>query len=342
MSIQPFVLRDKPTPAIVELLKSVTLGTNGSRYRHLNTEERIKQLYNPLFVSIERSEDRVLANITFCRRGENWYVRYFAFDPLYQSNKAVTRSKGVGLLKQRVAHIFESAENGDLDNSKAGLFYAYIDPRNERSLYMSQNFGFTTAAKIATQTFSRVSPALSTQVKKLVLDDDFKAHFSERFSHKSFYFDHHTFNDSPFYGYYEKDELVAYCKIHRADWVIERLPGKYGSALVKFIPFIPGLRRILNPKSHSFIVVDSVWMKEGKENVLQQLFESVLYLEKLNLMIWWVDTKDVLYQQVKSSIQWGILHKINGANEVDLVVRSKNKVYTDFKAGTYTSGIDFI
>jgi hypothetical protein len=135
---------------------------------------------------------------------------------------------------------------------------------------------------------------------------------------------------------------VAYCKTHRADWVIERLPGRYGGALLKMMPFIPGLRRILKPKSHTFIVADSVWVKEGHEHLLQRLFESVLHLEKLNLVIWWVDTTDVVYQRVKNSTKWGILHKINGVSDVDLVVRSKMDAQTGFETATYTSGVDFI
>jgi hypothetical protein len=43
------VIREEPTDSIAALLKSVTLGTNGAKYRHLNTEERLEQLYRPLY-----------------------------------------------------------------------------------------------------------------------------------------------------------------------------------------------------------------------------------------------------------------------------------------------------
>ena len=40
---------------IIDVLTETTLGTNGARYRHLDTKERIFEADNPLFVTIERN-----------------------------------------------------------------------------------------------------------------------------------------------------------------------------------------------------------------------------------------------------------------------------------------------
>lgn len=61
---KPFVIRVKPTEEVIRLLESVTLGSNGSKYRHLDTRDKIKQLFRPLFLSLERN-NRTLGNITF-------------------------------------------------------------------------------------------------------------------------------------------------------------------------------------------------------------------------------------------------------------------------------------
>lgn len=332
------MIREEPTDSIVALLKSVTLGTNGAKYRHLNTEERLGQLYRPLYFTLER-HDRALGNITLCRRPCGWYVRYFAFDQLFQTASPNNTSKGKGGLKKRINHFFEAAENGDLGDAP-GLFYAYIDPKNERSLFISRSFGFETVAKIATQTFSRVTPRESSRVRKIENSEELESSISNNFSKKTFYFDHHTFNNSPFYGLYIKEELVAFTKIHHANWVIEQVPGKKGKLLTKMIPYIPGLRRILKPASHQFIVIDTVWSKGNDAERLEELFSSVLKHEKRNLIIWWVDQQDELYIDVKNKIQWGLLNRLNGVHEVDLVVRSSKKV--EINSPTYTTGIDFI
>ena len=332
------MLRENPTESIVTLLKSVTLGTNGAKYRHLNTEERLGQLFSPLYFTLERN-DRALGNITLCRRPCGWYVRYFAFDQLFQTANSNTVSNGSGGLKKRINAFFEAAEQGEL-GSKPDLFYAYIDPRNERSLYISRNFGFHTVAKIATQTFSRVTPRGSGRVRLIrdrsVIEEFVKNHFSD----KMFYFDYHTFNQSPFYGLYIHQELVAFLKVHHANWVIEQLPGKRGRTLTKMVPYVPGLRRILKPASHQFLVVDTVWSIGNKAEYLEELLNAVLKEEQRNLIIWWVDEQDELYANVRDKVQWGLLHRLNGVHDVDLVVRSAKKI--EVTRPTYTTGIDFI
>ena len=68
-----FQQRTYPTEAVIKLLESTTLGTNGAMYRHLDTRDRIKQADNPLFLSLERNE-KVIGNITFCNRNDHWYI----------------------------------------------------------------------------------------------------------------------------------------------------------------------------------------------------------------------------------------------------------------------------
>src|SRR5690554_4426148 len=134
----PFVLRESYNDEVLNLLKSVTLGSNGARYQHQRLEQRIQQVYKPLFLNLERNE-KVLGNITFCRRPINWYVRYFAFDLGMQANSQQPRSKASNSgLKKRIGEFFHHAF--ELEQDRPSTFYAYIDPRNERSLWMSQNF----------------------------------------------------------------------------------------------------------------------------------------------------------------------------------------------------------
>ena len=59
-----FRFRKVANEAILELLESVTLGTNGAHYKHQDTSKRIGLIDNPLFLTIERNE-KVIANVTF-------------------------------------------------------------------------------------------------------------------------------------------------------------------------------------------------------------------------------------------------------------------------------------
>lgn len=336
----PFFLREELSDSTLLLIKSVTLGSNGTLYQHQRIDSRIKQLYRPLFVNLEHRE-KVLGNVTICRRPNNWYVRYFAFDLGLQSGKQKPRSKATNSsLKNRIQDFFDAAF---LEEDPPENFYAYIDPKNERSLWMSQNFKFKTIAKIATQTFSRVNAKPQENVSAMKVDDFLKKKVQEVYGKHPFYFTHHTFNTDPFYVLRLGDEIVAFAKVHQAEWKIKRLSGKYGGILKTLVPYIPGVRKIVRPDQHIFSVVDTVWCKDGNSAYLEQLFEGVLHGEKTNSLVWWVDRKEPIFQQVQKEINWGLLHKINGVQDVDLVVRtSQQKDVGTLDRPSYVTAFDFI
>lgn len=330
-----FKLREQVTEGIIQLLESVTLGTDGAHYRHLDTRERIHEADNPLYLSMERHE-KVLGNITLCRRENNWYIRYFAFSAGMQAGGKQKSNAKDGLLRRELEKFFQQA----MENEGVDQFYAYIDPRNVKSLWMSENFGFSTVAKVATQTFSRTSWKKSTRVRRE--EHDLPVEVVERFKKRPFFFNDQL-NKLPYYSIRDKDgELLAFAKGYTADWEISRLPGKWGGVLTKLIPFVPFVRKVIRPKSHSFLVPEAVYVKGDSSELLNELFEGMLSIEKKNLLIWWVDEKDPLYAKSHKNVRWGLLDRMVGVNHADVVVRSKDGNSKGLNDPIYTSGFDFI
>ena len=102
MQLSPlFKIRTEATPELIQLLDQVTLGTNGAKYRHLNTVDRIHNADQPLHLSVERNE-KLLGNATFCQREREWYVRYFAFNPSFQSTGAKKSRSNDNFLKREL------------------------------------------------------------------------------------------------------------------------------------------------------------------------------------------------------------------------------------------------
>lgn len=316
----PFYLRESPTEELLDLLDETVLGTSGARYRHLDTRNRVFAADNPLFLTLERTK-KVLANVTFCRRGTAWYIRFFAFQGALQaSGKSHSLEKRKGVLKNELNQFFGAALRGNVSDEKVESFYAYIDPKNERSKWMSENFGFRVAGQLVTQSFSRVYPKPSKKLHKI---DDWNlvsTRVRNEFSKHTHYDEAHI-STPPFYVLLdEQGEQIAGAHIMTVRWEIERLPGKYGAMLTRLIPFLPLLRKLIRPKNHQFIVPDCVWSKQNNPDVLQELFSAILYEEKLNLLLWWSDQQEDLYNSVKNKVKWGLFHKLVGAAPVDVVV----------------------
>ncbi len=332
-----FQLREEPTEAIIELLESVTLGTNGAQYRHLDTRRHIQQVDQPLFLSLERN-DRVLGNVTFCRRNGHWYIRYFAFDSLLQSGgKTKTRSKE-GRLKSELNHFFDSVLNGEFGES-VDRFYAYIDPRNAKSLWMSETLGFVPCSTLVTQTFSRRKPNRNTRVKEHQDWKPFSQMVRSKFGAYRFYLEDHT-SRAPFYAIHDTDgNCIAFAKARIANWAIDRLPGYLGKLNVHLIPFIPVIRRLIQPKQHRFAVLEAVIVKDNDPALLTELYEGILSHARTNASIWWVDKTDALYTATKSKMNWGVLDKITGRAEVMVVEKGKP---SNVQTPVFTSGFDFV
>lgn len=118
-----FQLRETHTQGIIDLLEATTLGTNGAKYKHLNTAERIKEADSPLFLSLERN-DKVMGNVTFCRREDHWYIRYFAFQSFLQGSESTKNNqKGNSRIKKELGSYFDSILN---EESSVKSMYALI------------------------------------------------------------------------------------------------------------------------------------------------------------------------------------------------------------------------
>lgn len=159
-----FKIRYEASPQLLDLLSKTTLGTNGAKYKHLDTRKRILEADDPLYLSLER-KGRLIGNITLCRRGSMWYIRYFAFDSIFQTgSKQKSTGRSNSFLKREIGSFFDEVFEGAHSVEKPDSFYAYIDPKNDRSKWMSTNFGFQTVGHLATQTFSRINPKSSDKI----------------------------------------------------------------------------------------------------------------------------------------------------------------------------------
>lgn len=316
-----FKVRNQATPALLDLLNATTLGTNGAKYKHLDTNHRILEADDPLFLSMERNE-KVIGNITFCRRDAFWYIRYFAFSSFAQAGSTKKQEdKGNSFLKRELNTFFDEVFEGKHSEIPPTSMYAYIDPHNGRSKWMSENFGFKVIAKLATQTFSRVAPTASSRLEKITDWLELKSIVESQFSDYTYFFTSQA-QKPPFYVLRDtKGEIIAFTRVTQVHWEIVRLPGKMGGFLTRAIPFIPFLNRLIKPKNHTFLVPEIVYAKENDSVLVDELFSAVLAEFNLNLIIWWIDEKDPFYNAIAPKMKWGILNKIIGVAPVDVVER---------------------
>jgi hypothetical protein len=332
MENSPFIKTTDFPEDVIRLLETTTLGSNGARYRLLSTRQRIKELDDPVNFTLRRSNDP-LANVTFCRRGKNWYLRYFAFHPKFQSNTSKKAYKS-NVLKDEINSVFQNNLN-----NHAHCLYAYIEPKNVRSGNQAEQFGLKPEAEIVTQLFSRLKPKESA--KHLIESySDLQQEIQEIFGNQLF-FHSKALESCKFHCLRnENGSLLAFCRVTAAAWKIERLPGKFGGLFTKLIPSLPIMKQYIVPAKHEFMVADTVYTANNSSVHLQELFESILNIHNKKIIHWWTDLNSKLYKTVSPKIKWGLLDKIMGKNKVNLVYRSNSP----FPSGQeiYVNGTDMV
>ena len=326
---------DVITEDLITFLEGTELGTNGTKYTHLDLRKRIYEADHPTSFSLKRNQ-RIIANVTFCVRDFAFYVRYFAFHPRFQSEARSARKRDVrSSLEQRIEAVFKK-----LEDQKELPFYAYVDVDNSRSQHMGNRFGFSPYSGIVSRTFSRLYPRKMNGVSFSSDWNEIAERVKKEYGHYDGYFINHV-QKPPFVILKDAHGAIeAYAKFTLVKWKFHRLPGPFGRLLVSLLPYIPILRRLIKPKSHAFLCPDII--SHGMDSKqLEQLFSAALALYKVNSIIWFVDPNDEVYHKVKENLRWGILDRIIGTKKVNVMVRNAKRPYSS-KRPFFVNSFDLI
>jgi len=353
MTFRYLTIIRSPTAQLLEILNDNIIGTpgQGMRYQHLGMNEKINQIEDPYFVNLVRA-GKIAGTCCFCSRdtlnnGQNihaFYVRYFSFIDSFRrkSIKEKATSGNSGLRKE-----IESLLSGEGLNVNPGekfFHYAYVDPRNERSALLCEEFGFEPVRQYASIIFSRLNPKLNR--KDRIVEATSAESVQELL--KNFY---HGFNTLSFENlstkkYYfmedEKGQIVAGVHANPDQWKIHSLPGFIGNTMLLVFTKIPILNRLLHEKFR-FLTFEGIYLVTGNEKYLERLFETLLAKYNVNSAICIVDTGSKLYTTIKS-LRLGLMNKLNKevlGNVICRFVNFSQESKNTFKTNpVYISGID--
>lgn len=317
--------------SVINLLKNTLIGTEGSLYQLLDTEEKIHRLDQPHFFYIERNQ-KALGTVTICERNislsENQkqalYIRYFAFDEAFRgsSNKARDRNS---IFDKHWKKIFESGNLYDSEHDlKSTFFWAYIDPQNLRSFRMNERFGFESIGTFQTIAYSRFSPKKSDNVSRLNAESKGEVLEMIRTFYKgySFFSDVHLFEQNQFFVLKENGKIVAGIQANPARYKIVSLPGFKGKMALRILPRLPLLKKILNPSENKFLATEGIFWMPGFESKVDELLSGVLAETNHNSMLIWEDTS---ISRIKSlPLKWGALQRLKKNNEINIVAKAVN------------------
>src|SRR5688572_6025176 len=159
-----------PTTQLQEILNKNIIGTpgQGMLYQHLEVNQKINQIKDPYFVNLVRA-GQIAGTCCFCSRdtlnnGQNirgFYVRYFSFLNSFRRKSIKEKAKGGNSGLRREIELLLSGEGLEVRPGEKFFHFAYVDPRNERSALLCEEFGFEPIRQYATIIFNRLNPKVN-------------------------------------------------------------------------------------------------------------------------------------------------------------------------------------
>ncbi len=354
MNFKFFKIINSPTNELLEILNNNIIGTPryGMLYQHLGVHNKIDKIADPYYINLVRN-NKIIGTCCFCSRttsnsGKNlssFYIRYFSFKDLYRrkyiSEKIVS---GNSIIRKEIKSVLSGQGLGKDINEKF-FFYAYVDPRNVRSLLLCNEFGFETVRQYTSIIFNRINPKENKDVLLVSLEQEDKvkeilADFYKEFNMFSF---ENLFNGRQYYTIKDKlGKVVVGVQVNPDLWKIHSLHGLSGKIILNTFSRIPYLDRLFN-KNYRFIALEGIYYVKGFESSLEILFESLLAKYKVNSAIICLDADTALYKTLKL-LNLGMVDKLSKEVKGNVICKFINFEQQDevfFKSNpAYISGID--
>ena len=330
------------SPEIINFLERTTLGTEETLYRNEGIRERVAEINDPVIAILSVhgemaamvviEQRKVISNGFECKA---YYFRYLASDVTFRNRRYV------GKYGRKLMQLIVEAEE-----DKA-VFYSYVESKNFRSINFQKKIGFEQRSKIRALGFSRFRPTLHSGVRfaraedrNAIVEKVKKHHGEYALLHFS-----HLLNDDNYLVLEQNGKIVAGLQIHEAAWVVERIPDKFGSLALKILPYVPFLRKLINPKHFQFLTFEGSFYQEDQPDQIIHLIESALAIKGLHSAIFWLDNQVALYKDLQN-YRLGLLNYFVRSTEAECLLISKNispeeraKIYS---GPIYLSTFDFI
>jgi len=347
---------------ITALLEKAVIGTEGGlRYSTKDIGIRLKYYGKGLSFIALYKKNKLVGVIGLCRRrtlncgtGYNsTFLRYLSFRNPFQTARVSKkrRKKLTGAtetFKQQLFSMFIDPMKlpGVNNASEPHVVYACIEGENERSKNFVRQAGYEHIRSVHTVTFSRFNPSVNPDVSRLAPEEEpvMAQLLAEQYHNYCFYHDQFSFLNHRYYIMKKDNIIVAgVCAIPTTFSIID-FPGIQGWILLNILPYLPYFRRIFRPGEFRFLVLDSIYCREGHENLLADLFESVCASEGHYSAVTWLDTNSGLFKMIKANGRMGVLNKI--------LVTSPGLIFASFpnigaeekkkflKSPMYISGLD--
>ena len=295
------------TPQFVEFLQSIIWGSGGVRYTMPNVADTLNRLKNSHFFSLMEKGKLIavttLNQKTLCLSGKN-YPAFYSYGIAVDSSK---RGLGYGTLiaEQRLQY-------GLRQIGGKGLFYGYVEESNTASIKTNTKVGSKSIGQYHALFMDRLQPVNNTKLQNLypTMKDNLVHLLSKQYENHALTDFDQSFQIDDYYVMKQGDEICAGVQCKRHQLTIKLMPGASGLVLVKLLPSIPILRRLLPGGNLHFLIFGNIYFKNGMEAEVFSLMEALLSRHQMNFAMIYMDKRSPVFQRLAKVGKFGVLHTL--------------------------------
>jgi hypothetical protein len=357
---------DYANEGVLDILGHAVQGSEGGlRFSLQDVEKKIAAYRGQIrFVSLYK-KNQITGTVGSCFRisGQgrlrypSSYLRYLAFQSTYQSDDTWRKRIHTKIkpekddsFKQKTLEIFSKPHLLDLQDVFEGdkhVMYAFIESMNERSKNLVHQAGYEYIRSFLTVAFSRFSPGRDRRVSNLPATERpaMEKLLLSFYRDYSFFTTEYSFTGDKYYVLKEGDKIVAGVSAIPSSFRVYDIPGIWGWVMMKVLPKTPFYRRLFQPGEFRYLVLDAIYFREGREELLSTLFESVCAIEGFHTGLIWLDDRSPLYDIIRTRVKMGPLNRMLNAKPglvytkfINLTEEEKECFYD---SPAYISGFDF-
>ncbi len=303
-------LTSEPPNGFTELMKNTLWGSSGG-FRYLQTDiaDRLQEQEESYFLSLIRGDNLIGTMNTYVKPshlGEIYYIRYFSFLAGFQSvNPKSGRIKKEGIIRREINSLFHHGSLRSKGNPAS--FFAFVETENERSRHMCEAFGFIPRRSLSTTLFTRLNPRESSGVRRIkqeevtTIRNKLDDYYSSYTLHNS-----NGISSENYYVLENDGNTLCGVRVLPVEWKIASVPGLWGWAMIRLLPRLPYFSRILDPKRFKFLAVDQIFVENGSESMLDELFESICNKLSHHFILSWSDSDSAIHS-VLNKVNKGLL-----------------------------------
>jgi hypothetical protein len=119
------------------------------------------------------------------------------------------------------------------------------------------------------------------------------------------------------------------------------MAGMGGKILLNALPYIPILKRLINPQKHDFIAIEGIFIETGADELLYPLIEGVLHHFSVTSTLIELDSKSSILEIFKKKQNLGLLNVFKNEIKTHVMIKSFNNKTPIPQGEAYVSSFDF-